>query len=82
MVTCLRSPPSCKQCSSLSLQEVEKLLLVDFAFVADQLSSDISDDSLKTLVGDPLLVELDKFSVEPIQAVKDLADRKYFSIVP
>lgn len=61
---------------SFFLQEVEKLLLVDFPFVVDQLSADITDAQLKALVGDPLLAELDKVSVEPIEAVKDLAERK------
>ncbi|KAJ7370400.1 hypothetical protein OS493_032577 [Desmophyllum pertusum] len=54
--------------------EVEKLLDVDFGFVTNQLMSDISDSNLKTLVGDPLLTELDKVSVVPIQAVKTLSD--------
>ena len=61
---------------SFFLQEVEKLLLVDFPFVVKQLSADIEDSSLRTLVGDPLLAELDKVSVEPIEAVKNLSDRK------
>lgn len=57
-------------------QEVEKLLLVDFPFVVDRLSSDISDPSLKTRVGDKLLNELDAVSVKPIEAVKTLSARK------
>lgn len=61
---------------SFFLQEVEKLLLVDFPFVVKQLSADITDESLRTLVGDPLLAELDKVSVEPIEAVKNLSERK------
>lgn len=55
--------------------EVEKLLLVDFPFVIDQLSNDITDDGVKRLVGDPLLAVLDKVSVEPIEAVKKLSDQ-------
>jgi len=55
-------------------QEVEKLLVTDFGFVTDLLKKDISDEQLQNLVGDPLLNELDKVSVEPIQAVKNLSE--------
>ena len=55
-------------------QEAEKLFLVDFPFVIDQLESDLTDDNLRTLVGVPLLQELDKVSVEPIEAVRDLSN--------
>ena len=55
---------------------MEKLLLVDFPFVIDRLSDDITDDGVKRLVGAPLLAVLDKVSVEPIEAVKKLSDRK------
>lgn len=55
-------------------QEVEKLLLTDFGFVTKLLEKDISNEQLQNLVGDPLLNELDKVSVEPIQAVKDLSE--------
>lgn len=54
--------------------EAEKLFLVDFPFVIDQLESDLTDDNLRTLVGVPLLQELDKVSVEPIEAVRDLSN--------
>ena len=40
----------------------------------DQLESDLTDDNLRTLVGVPLLQELDKVSVEPIEAVRDLSN--------
>nr|XP_058961373.1 prominin-1-A-like [Pocillopora verrucosa] len=56
-----------------SVGEVDKLLGEDFGFVIDQLKNDITDASLQSLVGDPLLKELDKVSVKPIEAVKDLA---------
>ena len=46
---------------------------MDFPFVIDRLESDLTDDSLTTLVGDPLLQELDKVSVEPIRAVRELS---------
>lgn len=62
------------------IQEVEKLLDVDFGFVTNQLMSDISDSNLKTLVGDPLLEELDKVSVVPIQAVKTLSDGEHMAL--
>lgn len=55
-------------------QEAEKLFLVDFPFVIRQLKDDLTDDNLTTLVGDPLLQELDKVSVEPIRAVKNLSE--------
>ena len=55
-------------------QEVEKLLIVDFNFVTEQLTSDISDTRLQELVGKPLLEELDKVSVAPIEAVKNLSE--------
>lgn len=55
-------------------QEAEKLFLVDFPFVIRQLKDDLTDDNLTTLVGDPLLRELDKVSVEPIRAVKNLSE--------
>ena len=58
------------------LQEAEKLLVVDFPFVVKLLEQDITDASLKKLVGDPLLREIDKVSVEPIEAVKNLSERK------
>lgn len=50
---------------------------MDFGFVVDQLSNDITDDKLKSLVGDPLLKELDKVSVEPIEEVKKLSESEY-----
>lgn len=56
-----------------SVGEVDKLLGEDFGFVIDQLKKDITDASLQSLVGNPLLKELDKVSVKPIEAVKDLA---------
>lgn len=62
------------------IQEVEKLLDVDFGFVTNQLLSDISDSNLKTLVGDRLLEELDKVSVVPIQAVKKLSDGEHMAL--
>ena len=43
----------------------------------NQLKNDITDASLESLVGDPLLKELDKVSVKPIEAVKDLAASEY-----
>ena len=46
---------------------------MDFPFVIDQLNSDLTDDNLTTLVGDPLLQELDQASVEPIKAVRELS---------
>ena len=55
-------------------QEAEKLFLVDFPFVIDRLNDDLTDDNLRTLVGDPLLQELYKASVEPIEAVRDLSN--------
>lgn len=53
--------------------EAEKLFLVDFPFVIGRLKSDLTDDSLTNLVGDPLLQELDQVSVEPIKAVRELS---------
>lgn len=53
--------------------EVDKLLGVDFGFVINQLTTDITDEKLQSLVGDPLLKELDTVSVKPIEAVKNLA---------
>lgn len=53
--------------------EVDKLLGVDFGFVVNQLTTDITDEKLQSLVGDPLLKELDTVSVKPIEAVKELA---------
>lgn len=55
-------------------QEVEKLFIVDFGFVTEQLTNDISDEKLQALVGDPLLKELDTVSVVPIEAVKKLSE--------
>ena len=46
---------------------------MDFPFVIDQLKSDLTDNSLTTLVGDPLLQELDNVSVVPIKAVRELS---------
>ena len=46
---------------------------MDFPFVIEQLKSDLTDNSLTTLVGYPLLQELDKASVEPIKAVRELS---------
>lgn len=57
------------------VNDTEKLFTVDFPFVVDKLKDDISDERLQTLVGDPLLEELDKVSVEPIKAVKDLSQQ-------
>ena len=57
---------------------MEKLLLVDFPFVSEQLLKDISDDELQTLVGKPLLEELDKVSVKPIEAVKTLSEGEHY----
>ena len=58
----------------LFLQEAEKLFLVDFPFVKGQLLDDLKDDNLRTLVGDPLLRELDAVSVKPIKAVRELSE--------
>lgn len=58
----------------LFLQEAEKLFLVDFPFVKGRLLDDLKDDNLRTLVGDPLLRELDAVSVEPIKAVRELSE--------
>lgn len=41
------------------------------------MKNDITDASLQSLVGDPLLKELDKVSVKPIEAVQDLAASEY-----
>ena len=54
-------------------QEAEKLFSVDFPFAIDRLSGDLTDDKLTTLVGGPLLQELDSVSVEPIKAVSELS---------
>ncbi|PFX20240.1 Prominin-1-A [Stylophora pistillata] len=53
--------------------EVDKLLGVDFGFVINQLTTDITDEKLQSVVGDPLLKELDTVSLKPIEAVKNLA---------
>lgn len=58
----------------LFLQEAEKLFLVDFPFVKERLVDDLKDDNLRTLVGDPLLRQLDAVSVGPIEAVRNLSE--------
>ena len=58
----------------LFLQEAEKLFLVDFPFVKERLVDDLKDDNLRTLVGDPLLRQLDEVSVGPIEAVRKLSE--------
>ena len=58
-------------------QEVDKVLVVDFPFVTEQISNEISDENLTISVGAPILNELDAVSVKPIEAVKRLSDSKY-----
>lgn len=50
--------------------------MVDFPFVTEQISNEISDENLNISVGAPILKELDAVSVEPIEAVKKLSDSK------
>ena len=57
-------------------QEVDKVLVVDFPFVAQQISNEISDENLTISVGAPILKELDAVSVKPIEAVQGLSDSK------
>ena len=52
------------------------MLVVDFPFVTEQISNEITDENLKTSVGAPILEELDAVSVKPIEAVKTLSDSK------
>lgn len=54
--------------------EVDKVLVVDFPFVAEQISNEISDEKLTISVGAPILNELDAVSVKPIEAVQRLSD--------
>lgn len=57
-------------------QEVDKVLVVDFPFVTEQISNEISDENLTISVGAPILNELDAVSVKPIEAVQRLSDSK------
>ena len=57
-------------------QEVDKVLVVDFPFVTEQISNEISDENLTISVGAPILNELDAVSVKPIEAVRRLSDSK------
>lgn len=54
--------------------EVDKVLVVDFPFVTEQISNEISDENLTISVGAPILNELDAVSVKPIEAVQRLSD--------
>ncbi|XP_015771533.1 PREDICTED: prominin-1-A-like [Acropora digitifera] len=54
--------------------EVDKVLVVDFPFVTEQISNEISDENLTISVGAPILNELDAVSVKPIEAVQRLSE--------
>ncbi|XP_067035177.1 prominin-1-A-like isoform X1 [Acropora muricata] len=54
--------------------EVDKVLVVDFPFVTEQISNEISDENLIISVGAPILNELDAVSVKPIEAVQRLSE--------